>query len=295
MASRPKDTIDRQILISKDDIILLWDQKLGKGSYGKVFTRVFKAKYRGSSCAAKEIDFIQIKMAYTLEKLQEIFIRACSHCSNLNHPNIVRFIGIYHPPQKFCPVMIMELMDESLTNYARTNVSFMNKISILHDVAEGLCYLHSRINPPFIHGDLSPNNILLKHLPACSVAKIANVGIARVISDVISSQELEIAGFMPLEKLAYWDTSIDVFSYGGIIFHTINGEWPESTKAILFDQSKQQFIICTKVEHCQEYLDKMTEEAKALKPLVLSCLDNDPVKRPTIFEACARIKAIKVC
>ena len=131
-------------------------EELGRGAYG----RVFKAKYRGSVCAAKEVHSILIQLTQMApeerRRLQESFQRECGHCSKLNHPNIVRFIGIYHPPQQLFPVMIMELMDESLTTYAeKPSISFKRRMSILHDVAEGLSYLHSR-NPPVIHRDLSP-------------------------------------------------------------------------------------------------------------------------------------------
>ena len=34
------------------------------------------------------------------------------------------------------------------------------KYSIVHDVSLGLCYLHNH-DPPIVHHDLSPNNVLL--------------------------------------------------------------------------------------------------------------------------------------
>ena len=51
------------------------------------------------------------------------------------------------------------------------------KASILYDVAFGLNYLHS-FNPPIIHRDLSPNNILLSR---DSIAKISDLGVAKVV------------------------------------------------------------------------------------------------------------------
>jgi len=76
----------------------------------------------------------------------------------------------------------MELMDESLTTYAeKPNISFKRRISILHNVAEGLSYLHS-CNPPVIHCKHSPNSALLEHLPLLLVAKIADLGVSKVIN-----------------------------------------------------------------------------------------------------------------
>ena len=305
MATAPEDIIDqsRRLTISESNIEFLRDQDLGRGAYG----RVFKVRYRGSLCAAKEIHSILIEAAYTSADrkiLQAVFQRECDHCSKLNHPNIVHFIGIYHPPQQLFPVMIMELMDESLTTYAeKQNISFKRRISVLYDVAEGLSYLHSR-DPPVIHRDLSPNNVLLKHLPFLPVAKIADLGVAKIINvdDKNSrSYQTEVPGtvdFMPPEAFAdkpQYDTSLDVFSYGGVALHTVNGKWPSPSALADFEPETRQVRGFSEVERRQEHLDKLTGEAEVLRPLVEACLDNDPVKRPSIVELSEKIKPLKVC
>ena len=305
MASEPEDISDqsRRLTVSESDVEFLRDQNLGRGAYGVVF----KARYRGSVCAAKEIHSILIEAAYTpaeRRRLQDNFIRECNYCSKLNHPNIVRFIGIYHPPQQLFPVMIMELMNESLTTYAeKPDISFKRRMSILHDVAEGLSYLHSR-NPPVIHRDLSPNNILLKHLPLLSVAKIADLGVAKIMNaddKTSKSYQTKVPGtvdFMPLEAFGdtpKYGTSLDVFSYGGIMLYTVNGKWPKPTVLADFDPVTRQVRGFSEVERRQEHLDKMTGEAEVLRPLVEACLDNDPVKRPLILELSEKIKPLKVC
>ena len=305
MAIEPEDISDqlRLLTVSESNVEFLRDQNLGRGAYGIVF----KARYRGSVCAAKEIHSILIDAAYIPAErrvLQNNFIRECYHCSKLNHPNIVRFIGIYHPPQQLFPVMIMELMDESLTTYAeKPNISFKRRMSILDDVVEGLSYLHSR-NPPVIHRDLSPNNILLKHLPLFPLAKIADLGVAKIVNvDERSSisYQTKVQGtvdFMPLEAFGdkpKYGTSLDVFSYGGIMLYTVNGKWPRPTALADFDPVTRQVRGFSEVERRQEYLDKMTGEAEVLRPLVEACLDNDPVKRPSILELSEKIKPLKVC
>lgn len=301
MASVPGDINNH--IVSASEVEFLREQELGKGAYG----RVFKAKYRGSPCAAKEIHSILIEAAYApaeRERLQDSFIRECDHCSKLKHLNIVHFIGIHYPPQELFPVMIMELMDESLTKYAEErNVSFKKRVSILHDIAEGLSYLHSR-SPPVIHRDLSPNNVLLKYLPIIPVAKIADLGVARIVNvdETKSKQYLtKVPGtlhFMPPEasqENPKYNTSLDVFSYGGIILHTINGEWPTPKESTRYNTTKRLLVGFTEVERRQEHLDKMIREAKPLRPLVEACLDNDPAKRPSINWLSEKIKEIKVC
>ena len=305
MATAPEDISGQlaRLTISESSIEFLRDQDLGRGAYG----RVFKARYCGSLCAAKEIHSILIEAAYTPSErrsLQAAFQRECYHCSKLNHPNMVRFIGIHHPPQQLFPVMIMELMDESLTTYAeKQNISFKIRMSVLYDVAEGLSYLHSR-NPPVIHRDLSPNNVLLKHLPLLPVAKIADLGVAKMVNvdDTKSKDYFTKAPgtvhFMPpeaLEDKPQYDTSLDVFSYGGITLYTVNGKWPKTTVMAKLDPVTGDLKAFTEVQRRQEHLDKMRGEAEVLRPLVEACLDNDPVKRPSIVELSEKIKPLKVC
>ena len=63
MAILPEDISDqlRRLTISESDVEFLRDQNLGRGAYGIVF----KARYRGSVCAAKEIHSILIDAAYS--------------------------------------------------------------------------------------------------------------------------------------------------------------------------------------------------------------------------------------
>ena len=287
--------------------------ELGRGAYG----RVLKARYNGSVRAVKEIHSILI-YSYTMEteerrRLLDGFQRECDNCKNLNHPNIVDFIEKYHPPTKIFPVLIMELMDENLTTYVtanragdKPNIIFKIRLSILHDVAEGLGYLHSR-DPPVIHRDLSPNNILLKYMPILPVAKISDLGVAKIINasgvvDKLSKKyQTRVPGtldFMPPEAFSdspKYDISLDVFSYGGIILHTVNGQWPRPAALTKPDPVTCRPKALTEVERRQEYLDMMTGEATVLRPLVEACLDNNPRKRGSIIELSRTIKALKVC
>ena len=273
-------------------------QRLGRGSYGKVYA----VEYRGVTCAAKEIHSILLEDEDT-GKLRENFERECIRSSELTHPNIVRLIGVYYPSRVSLPVMVMELMDESLTKYVeKPNISLKRKISILHDVVEGLTYLHTR-TPPVIHRDLSPNNILLKNTPLLPVAKIADLGVAKGI-DVDSwsamkylSQAPGTLPFMPPEALVNkpkYGLSLDVFSFGGVMLFTISEQWPEPKAQAEFDPVTRQTKGLNEVERRKEYLDKLKGEAEVLRPLVEACLDNDPARRPPITHLSEKIK-LKVC
>ena len=100
-------------------------EELGRGAYG----RVFKAKYRGSVCAAKEIHSILIQFTQMApeerRRLQESFQRECDHCSKLNHPNIIRFIGIYHPPQQLFPTHCSSLLTLKMSGLCARHIMDM--------------------------------------------------------------------------------------------------------------------------------------------------------------------------
>ena len=281
--------------------------ELGRGAYGRVYTVKYGGRDGGSIFAAKEIHSALTEAGNEPGRLRESFLLECKHCCELNHPNIVSFKGIFYPVKNQLPVMVMELMNESLTNYviAKPGISFERKASILHDVAQGLGYLHSFV-PPIIHRDLSPNNVLLKyagveHVPP--IAKIADLGVAKVVkadSKSTKSRLTKAPGtlhFMPPEALVddpQYDTSLDVFSYGGIMLHTVCGEWPTPTPPTKFDPVTRQVKGFSEVERRQEFVDKMRGKAEVLRPLVEACLDDDPDQRPPIKDLALKIEKFKV-
>ena len=300
MASIDNITVALQYLTLTDVTPL--DQELGRGAYGKVFT----VKHREKIYAAKEIHSLLLEAANPEEKrkIKDTFLRECYYCSLLSHPNIVRFIGVYYPERNSVfPVMMMELMDESLTHYVKKpNISMKMKTSILYDIANGLNYLHS-YNPQIIHRDLSPNNVLLSR---DSVAKISDLGIAKVVKADSRATKIKLTkltmapgtvDFMPPEtfvEMPNYDTSLDVFSYAGIVLHVVNQEWPSPTIQVSMDPTTGILTALSEVERRQAHLDKMKDGAEVLKPLVKACLNNLPSKRPAITAVLKSLDSIKV-
>ena len=164
----------------------------------------------------------------------------------------------------------------------------------MNDVGFGLRYLHSR-SPPIIHRDLTPNNILLcYHLRA----KISDLGVAKVMHDTDTKTLTQNPGtndFMPPECLGnkpVYGLPLDIFSYGGIILYICTQQWPELPPLIDFDPDTGNRIISTELQRRQKYLDEMIGVNKDLKPLVLSCLNDNPKNRPPVGEALQKIKQV---
>ena len=275
---------------------------LGSGAYGLVQT----VSYRGSICAAKTIHSTLIEHVREHERRRVIenFLNECERCKNITHTNIVEFYGVYYPPEQsgqhshdipthYLPVMILELMDKSLNAYMMENkpkdIALEVKSSILQDVATGLSYLH-KLDSPMIHRDLTPTNILLKldlsKGKKLWIAKIADLGVSKVIdadSKVKYSQAPGCVAFMPpeaLEENPHYTTSLDVFSFGGVVLFVATHEWPSP------EDSNGSI---SEVERRRTYLDKMIDDMKKLKPLVEACLSNNPKLRPSTEEVLRKV------
>ena len=118
-------------------------------------------------------------------------------------------------------------------------------LSILSDVCHGMQYLHSW-EPPIVHQNLTPNNILLcYHFKA----KISDVGMVNTLqtADIQGpSQVPRMLAFVPLESLTSKssnDLSLDTFSFGGIILYITTHQWPQPAFSISFDPDTGKY--CT--------------------------------------------------
>ena len=206
-------------------------------------------------------------------------------------------IGIYYPAKNTLPVILMEKMQFGLANVVEKHGDLtLNKTTIiLNDVCLGLQYLHTRI-PPIVHRDLTPNNILLCHHLR---AKISDLGMARILQTTDTKTLTQAPGtpaFMPPECLAdkpVYDLAIDIFSFGGVILYIATQQWPHPAPWISFDPyTGKKSILSSELQRRQQYLDKMARTYESLKPLAISCLDDNPKKRPTVKEVSIEIKKI---
>ena len=104
-------------------------------------------------------------------------------------------------------------------------------------LCHGLRYLH-RSDPPIVHRDLTPNNILLEgHFEA----KITDLGVAKVMRSDNQKTMIKLPGtsdFMPPEVLVkrpVYGPSLDIFLYGGVILNIATQLQPEPTDTIEFN------------------------------------------------------------
>lgn len=274
-------------------------KEIGVGAYGTVF----KVQFCGALYAAKQIHSILIEGVEQegFRRIRRMFIEECLQSSSLGHQNIVGVLGVYDPGlspghQSLLPVLVMERMQDSLTSLVERHPSIplYVKLSILSDVSQGLWYLHSH-HPPIVHRDLSPNNVLLTDK---LVAKISDLGVAKVIRADSRRTKTRAPGtvdFMPpeaLQEFPEYNTPLDVFSYGGVMLHTINQEWPKPLHYVVTDPRTGKRVALSEVQRRQEHIRKLSMLTD-LQSLVEQCLDENASRRPLISDVSGRITRMK--
>ena len=205
--------------------------------------------------------------------------------SQLRHPNLVQFLGVHYKLGSDIPILVMECLPMSLTQYLEQYkmIPNHNKNSILLDVSLGLLYLHKQ-TPPIVHRDLTANNVLLT---SAMKAKIADLGVSCIFEPEPTKHYMRMSTcpgtqvYMPPEaqKVNFKETSdnfdkLDVFSFGVLILHVYTQEWPEPT-----DPFDEHNIPKTEVQRRKHILDKI-ESSITLKQLIEQCLNNQPWSRP---------------
>ena len=267
------------------------DRELGHGSYATVL----ELEYMGLKCAGKKIHELLLKQgdaSYTVRRFEE----ECRLLSQIHHPNIVQFLGVYFQQGVRAPILVMEFLPTNLTSCIDQYGILPKEISysILHDVALGLCYLHSQ-TPAIIHRDLSSNNVLLT---PNMTAKISDLGVARIfnltpLQVTRMTQTPGTPAYMPPEVMVAnpkYNTSVDEFSYGIMMIHMFSGRWPEpQVGQIRTEQGRM--IPVSEAKRREVFLQAIGND-HPLMDLLQRCINNDPQLRPHASEIVGQVGEI---
>ena len=265
------------------------DRELGHGSYATVL----ELEYMGLKCAGKKIHELLLRQGddtYTVCRFEE----ECRLLSQVRYPNIVQFLGVYFQQGVQAPILVMEFLPTNLTSCIEQYGILPKEISysILHDVALGLCYLHSQ-TPAIIHRDLSSNNVLLT---PNMTAKISDLGVARILNltPLQVSRMTQTPGtpaYMPPEVMIAnpkYDTSVDEFSYGIMMIHMFSGQWPEPQVGPNRTEPDGTMIPVSEAERREVFLRAIGND-HPLMHLILKCIHNYPQARAHASEIVERL------
>ena len=262
-------------------------RELGVGAHGSVE----ELQADGMIYAGKKIHDALVEFSINNTVVTQRFVEECQLMSDLRHPHVVQFIGVCFLSGSRLPVLVMEYLPENLDDLleATSNIPLFLKRSILHDVALGLVYLHSRV-PAIIHRDLTARNVLLN---SDMRAKIADFGVARILdlrpgSRTTMTQAPGNFTYMPPEALCtkpIYDMKIDIFSFGHLALFTLTQVFPNLLPSTYTSREDPGRIVGrSEVERRSREVDllyRQLGEQHPLVQLVLVCLQNRPELRPS--------------
>ena len=282
---------------------LLKTEELGVGSYGAVC----KAMCDDLPCAAKILHCTLFQFtAPEATSVMKKFEQECRLLSAIKHPHIVQYLGTYHDPESRLPVLLMELMDESLTRFLeRSNepLPYHTEVNFCHDIALALSYLHSN---GIVHRDLSSNNVLLI---AGSRAKVTDFGMVKLYDVNRSSAHITpftlcpgTMAYMSPEALGepptYTD-KLDSFSLGVLGVQIMTRQFPDpgdrfqimeiNDPRIPFGRVKADI---PEIERRQSHIN-LIDPAHPLLPVALDCLKYRDRERPSCHELCGHMSTLK--
>jgi len=184
--------------------------KIGVGTFGDVFSAV----YQGEKVAVKKF----LKQRVTDNVLLELRTESAILCE-LQHPNILKFIGMCIKPPNLC--LVTEFLERGSLSHILYNhdnhLNWEHKKNIAQDIATGMAYLHKN---SIIHRDVKSSNMLVA---ADWKVKIADFGFSRVKADNQTMTQCGTVSWTApeiFEGLHYTEKA-DVFSYGVILWELV--------------------------------------------------------------------------
>ena len=248
---------------------------LGNGSFGKV--RLYRDKnYKELLFAIKTLKKEGITSYHFSLLKQEVDI-----LSNMDHPNIVKYFGIFEDDY-FIHIVMEYLKGQdlskiiSLKNYTDFNENQMGQI--IHQLLKALSFIHSK---NIIHRDIKPENILFSDKRNIFSLKLIDFGLA-----TFQEQEKKTAGtpmYMSPEMVDGNGTYVsDIWSVGVVVYQMVTGKLPfdggeNDENQILYEHIKND-------EYNKEKLNNV-ECSEDVKDFIDKALQKDIKKRMTVQEA----------
>ncbi|KAI8853444.1 kinase-like domain-containing protein [Chytridium lagenaria] len=288
-------------VIPSEDIKVDTSACLGSGAAGVVY----KARYGNQLVVVKRLNLNRES-----PETERAFKKEAETLAILNHPRIVRFLGIVMENDRFS--IVLEFMPlgslyQHYTNPKNTPASLSDRLSLTLDIATGMQYLHA-CQPPVLHRDMKSLNVLLLRDPTSGKlhAKITDFGLALVrmhtTSTLLSNPSVKTGGSVEMTRSgmgtlmwmapelhvlqATYKKHCDVFSFGVVMTELVS--WIGPYGISIMDDRYDAVIHMLSVEKRLPDLSFLSSPSKSssivvpnpLLQIIIACLDINPKKRP---------------
>lgn len=245
------------------------------------------AKWNGTKVSVKILD----RESYADPDCVSAFKDELTLLEKVRHPNVVQFVGAV---TQNIPMMIVSEyhprgdLGSYLQKKGRLQPHKVLRFAL--DIARGMNYLHQCKPDPIIHCDLKPKNILLDSGGQLKVAGFGLIKLSKICPDkakLAHPTEIDISNlYMAPEvyKDEIFDRSVDVYSFGLVVYEMIEGapafhlKAPEEAAKILCLEGKRPSLK-----------NKAKSYPSDFKELIEECWDSNTAVRPTFSEIIVRL------
>lgn len=203
--------------------------------------------------------------------------------SKIGHPNIVRVFDANTIQTKMgtCGYFTMEYvpggtLDKFWRSFGSKRIPVETCIALLKQICRGLCVAHNA-NPPIIHRDIKPQNILVGYEADGLRARLSDFGLAKEVNPLtLFATAAGTLAFKPPEVFQKHSDSpsSDVFALGVTMYLLLTDELPFPADS---DFEWWQDVEKRKVP--DKPSDWNIQVNPQLDRIVMKCIDFDPAKR----------------
>ena len=269
---------------------------------------VYESKWMGLTCATKVLNNSEGPCD---EMPMEIFHKESSILASLNHPNLVRFMGMGKGDNGW-QILMMEKIDTSVkdlliehTSKGRNLLPYDVLLDIIQQIASGMYYLHDM---HVAHCDLKPENVLwtplrekeeqsLSSSSLFGYVKLADFGISKIEvgSESLEPDNVGTIIYRALEVLKNFAKGnanyfqADVYTFGITCAELLSGR-------LSFEQDPPTFFLRDLYENLVKTRVRpdLPSYCGELSTLVRECCAFNPSERPTFVEIWKQLTTIKI-
>jgi serine/threonine protein kinase len=259
-----------------DDISIV--REIGHGNFGSGFLATW---HKATDVACKSVSGDDVEST-VLEEAQQLH--------RLNHPNIVRFFGLYRDAKKSLFIVMEYLPKGALDVFLKTGegrrLSSTSLLRICIDTATGMHYLSRK---SVVHGDLGARNLLVVSVDDRIGVKIADFGLSLLCDRGVEEEAAEGEQYcriptsdnrkFPIRHTApeivdsgRYSSKSDVWSFGVVVWEVYSGGKRP------YDGMSNTDVIQYLREGAR--LERPPACSERVYNIVLRCWHKTPIRRP---------------
>ncbi|MFN9911275.1 MAG: protein kinase domain-containing protein [Pirellulaceae bacterium] len=204
---------------------------VGSGALGKVYRARLQSD--GQVVAVKFMH----RHLWTNSQSRLSFLREIDHASKINHSGVVKYLGWGQSPHGG-PYLVCDYVDGQPLTHVKPNDS-SNAVQWLAQICEAVAAAH---DAGVVHGDLTPNNILLDRNGRIVVTDFGFATYSqKPTTDDAAFESIASSGgtlgFAAPEQISPAFGTIgfttDIYAIGGLAFYLLTGQSPHDSSSLL--------------------------------------------------------------